>query len=180
MAASSSDADRLALWVHEHARAVRGYLLALVRRPEDADDLLQEVFRKAWLTRENYEERGQERAYLLRIADRLVCDRGRKDRSQKSGREVNLDEDGWSSVEPAATDEMPDERLLRDEWRVELAEALEALTESQKRVLFLRYYGELDFAAIAEQVSQPLSTVLSHCRRGLEALRKILNQKDPT
>jgi RNA polymerase sigma-70 factor, ECF subfamily len=163
--------NRLQRWVREHGRAVRGYLLALVRRPEDADDLLQEVFRKAWLARERYEDRGQERAYLMRIADHLACDRARK----KS--EVQLDGDGWNAVEPATTEANPAAGLEQEEWRSELQGALESLSEQQKRVLLLRYYGELEFAAIAEQLSLPLGTVLSHGHRGLAALRKLLTKE---
>ncbi len=164
--------NRLQRWVREHSRAVRGYLLAFVRRPQDADDLLQEVFRKAWLARDRYEERGQERAYLMRIADRLACDRLRK-----KG-EVQLDDAGWSAVEPATAEMDPAAILEGAEWRSELQGALELLSEQQRRVLLLRYYGGLEFAAIAEQLSLPLGTVLSHGHRGLAALRKLLTKEE--
>src|SRR3954463_2200322 len=75
---------RLARWVREHGAAVRGYLLGLVRRADVADDLLQEVFQRAWQARDRYEDQGYERAFLLRIADRLVIDKSRRSR-----REVN-------------------------------------------------------------------------------------------
>src|SRR3954463_6933867 len=101
--------DRMARWGHEHARAIRGYLLGVVRRTADADDLVQETFRRAWQARERYREQGQERAYLLRIADRLACDRLRQ-----RGREVQLDDDGWQAREPRNTDE-PHLRLDRAE-----------------------------------------------------------------
>jgi RNA polymerase sigma-70 factor (ECF subfamily) len=163
--------DRLARWVREHAVAVRGYLLALVRHPHDADDLLQEVFRKAWQARQRYEERGEERAYLLRIADRLVCDRGRK------RQEVQLATEGWRECEPTSAELSPTELFYREEWRQQLATALDTLNDAQKRVLLLRYFGELEFAAIAEQLQLPLGTVLSHCHRGLQSLRKMLAEK---
>ena len=172
MTAPLSSADeRLARWVREHARAVRGYVLALLRRPEDADDVLQDVFRKAWEARDRYEDRGQERAYLLRIADRLVCDRARK-----SGREVHLDTPGWQGVEPHAEETDVSALVAHEEWRQQLAGALEKLSDAQKRVLLLRYFGNLEFAVIAERMGSPLGTVLSHCRRGLAALRKILTE----
>jgi RNA polymerase sigma-70 factor (ECF subfamily) len=163
--------QRLQRWVREHGRAVRGYLLALVRRPEDADDLLQEVFRKAWLARERYDERGQERAYLMRIADRLACDWRRKKR------EVQLNGDDWKAVEPT-TAANATVALEQEEWRGELQGALDSLSEQQQRVLLLRYYGELEFPAIAEQLALPLGTVLSHCHRGLAALRKLLTKEE--
>ena len=68
---------------------------------------------------------------------------------------------------------------LRAESPTELAVALNSLSPMQRRVLLMRYYGGLEFADIAEQCSAPLGTVLSHCRRGLQTLRKLLTEKMP-
>lgn len=161
--------DRLAQWVHDHARAVRGYLLGWVRKPDVADDLLQEVFRRAWQAADRYREEGTPRAYLLRIADRLVIDRARR-----SGTEQTIDDNTWRAFEPLAEQSDPSADLTRKETEVALQAAMEELTAPQRRVLLLRYYGDLSFAAIAEETGMPLGTVLSHCRRGLERLRTLM------
>src|SRR5262245_56857716 len=166
------DADsglRVARWVAAHGRAVRGYLLGMVRRQDAADDLLQEVFRRAWQFRDGYRDEGRERAYLLRIADRLVVDR-----SRRLGREINVDEETWQSIEPAAFAGSPEEVLVEMETSAELATALDRLTPAQRRVLLLRYFGELTFEEIATALDCPLGTALSHCRRALLNLRKLL------
>src|SRR5688572_3075329 len=113
--AGQSGEERLSQWVREHARAVRGYLLGMVRRPDVADDLLQDVFQRAWQARERYRDEGHERAYLLRIADRLVIDR-----SRQLGREINVNDLKWQGVEPAAEGEMPLDDLARHETNEEL------------------------------------------------------------
>jgi DNA-directed RNA polymerase specialized sigma24 family protein len=41
-------------------------------------------------------------------------------------------------------------------------------------VLLLRFYGQMSFVEIAEEIGCPLGTTLSHCRRGLETLRTLL------
>lgn len=169
----SSDAERWAQWSQRHGRAVRGYLLALVRRHDLADDLTQEVFCRAWQARDRYREQGSARAYLLRIADRLVCDRGRK-----SGREINLNDDDWRQVEPQERAAAPADTLARQEISKQLAAALDGLSPQHRRVLLLRYYGELSFAEIAATMECPLNTVLSHCHRGLIALRGLLVETD--
>jgi RNA polymerase sigma-70 factor (ECF subfamily) len=161
--------DRIARWVREHGRAVRGYLLGMVRRVDAADDLLQEVFQRAWQSRDRYREEGHERAFLLRIADRLVIDR-----SRRLGVEVNVDEATWQDVEPPARAEQPLEAMARGETADELAAALERLTTAQRRVLLLRFFGDLTFEEIASSLGCPLGTALSHCRRGLLAMRKQL------
>jgi RNA polymerase sigma-70 factor (ECF subfamily) len=149
--AGKSGEERLAAWVREHARAVRGYLLGMVRRPDVADDLLQEVFQRAWQARERYREEGYERAYLLRIADRLVIDR-----SRQLGREINVSEVQWQEVEPADDGELPLDGLTRHETSEELSAALEQLSSAQKRVLLLRYFGDLTFEEIAGALDCPL------------------------
>jgi RNA polymerase sigma-70 factor, ECF subfamily len=161
--------DRLSQWVRDHGPAVRGYLLALVRRHDLADDLLQEVYRRAWQARHRYRETGAARSYLLRIADRLVLDFRRK----RQG-EINVDAASWEQLEPADGEGEPFEMLARDEAGQRLTEVLDQLSEPQRRVLLLRYYGELSFAEIAEALGAPLNTVLSHGHRGLQAMRKLL------
>lgn len=168
------DHERFAAWGQEHTLAVWGYLLAMTRRTDVADDLIQEVFCKAWQARSRYREEGNARAYLMRIADRLIIDRGRK-----LGKEVNLDADDWQKIEPESTADSPPQSLDGVETAGRLSEALRRLTPMQNRVLLLRYYGQLSFREIAETVERPLNTVLSHCRRGLQALREILVEENP-
>jgi RNA polymerase sigma-70 factor (ECF subfamily) len=171
MAGPQHDAELLSRWVREHSRAVRGFLLGLVRRHDVADDLLQDVFQRAWQARGSYEDRGRERSYLLKIADRLVCDRARR-----LGVETTVDDAAWRELEPSGDEHSPlDELASRDTSR-ELARGLDRLSPAQRRVLLLRYYGELEFAEIARQMEIPLNTALSHARRGLLALKRTLTE----
>lgn len=174
MSRQTRDHQRFTAWRREHGQAVRGYLLAMVRRVDRADDLTQEVFCRAWQARRGYREQGNARAYLLRIADRLVCDGARK-----AGREITLDEENWKRIEPASPAAEPAETLIRAEAAGQLAAALDSLSPAQRRVLLLRYYGQLSFAEIAEIIHCPLNTTLSHCRRGLITLRKLLVENAP-
>lgn len=168
-----NDEQRFVQWVQEHGKAVRGFLWASARRPDVVDELTQEVFCRAWQARSSYREQGAARAYLLRIADRLACDR-----SRHNGQQVNLDHDGWQQCEPLSRIADPSSSAARAEQRALLAEALDRLTAQQRRVLLLRYYGQLSFKEIAEQIGCPLNTALSHCRRGLETLQTLLVEKE--
>jgi RNA polymerase sigma factor (sigma-70 family) len=81
-------------------------------------------------------------------------------------------------VEPAQPAAAPEEALARAEMSRQLAATLDSLSEPQRRVLLLRYYGELSFAEIATMLECPVSTALSHCHRGLQTLRKLLVETD--
>ena len=166
------DDERLSQWVREHGRAVRGYVFGLVRRLDVAEDVTQEVFRRAWQAREAYQEHGTPRAYLLKIADRLVCDRARRLKP-----EVNWDAETWDQHEPAAADDEPSHELSQAEAVQHLTQALDCLPPPQRRVLLLRFYGDMGFVEIAATLNCPLNTALSHCHRGLATLRKLLAEK---
>jgi RNA polymerase sigma-70 factor (ECF subfamily) len=161
--------QRFEEWVREHGKAVRGFLLALVRRGDVADDLCQEVFCRAWEGRERYAEQGKTRAYLLQIANRLVVDRGRRNEPRS-----NLDDDAWRACEPSSHAPGPSQSAERNEQVRLLHSALDRLAPMQQRVLLLRFFGQMDFQEIADTLQTPLNTALSHCRRGLESLRKLL------
>jgi RNA polymerase sigma-70 factor, ECF subfamily len=170
---NTDEEQRFADWVHEHGKAVRGFLWASVRRVDVAEELTQEVFCRAWQARSAYREQGNARAYLLRIADRLACNCNRR-----NGTYVNLDSDGWKQFEPVGLTSDPPAAAMRTEENDLLAAALEQLSPPQRRVLLLRYYGQFSFIEIAEVIGCPLNTTLSHCRRGLEALRALLVEKE--
>ncbi len=146
----------------------------MVRRQDMADDLTQEVFCRAWQAKDRYQEQGTARAYLLRIADRLVVDHYRQ-----CGRELNLSDEGWKQVEPSEHAKTPEDVLTQEEMSRQLAATLDNLSLHQRRVLLLRYYGELPFGDIAAMMECPLGTVLSHCHRGLQTLRRVLVETDP-
>jgi len=168
-----TDQQRFAAWVCDHGSAVRGFLLGMVRDAGRADELTQEVFCRAWQARQRYQETGAARGYLMRIADRLACDTAR-------GRQpvVHLDDSGWRQVEPASRDAGPEAMAMRAEQAALLAAALDALSDVQRRVVLLRYFGQMSFAEIAAALAAPLNTVLSHCHRGLQTLRTILSSDD--
>lgn len=161
-------AEQLDRWVADHGRAVFGYVRSLLCDEHLAQDIVQEAFARAWIARSRYVESGHVRSYLFRIADRLVCDFRRTKR-----RERTIGEPEWLTHEPIDED-APPARIAQDEDCVALDDAMRSLTDAQRRTLLLRYYSELSFAEIARILDCPLNTVLSHCRRGLLALRRLL------
>jgi RNA polymerase sigma-70 factor, ECF subfamily len=164
--------DRLTRWVREHGGVVRGFLLARVHDEHVADDLLQEVFYRAWKARDRYRDDGKERSYLLCIADRLACDRVRRGR-----REQTLPDETWRNEGPESADPSPPESLDCAESKTILNDALGRLSEPQRRTLLLRYFGQMEFHEIGRTLGIPLSTALSHARRGLLALKRLLSEK---
>lgn len=50
--------ERFADWVRTHGEAVRGFIFARVRRPDAVEDMVQEVFCRAWEAKDRYQEQG--------------------------------------------------------------------------------------------------------------------------
>lgn len=164
--------QQIAQWAALYGAAVRGYILSMVRKPELADDLSQEVFLRAWKSFDQYTEQGEAKAFLMKIAYRTVCNSRRK-----TVWEVSVDDETWSGIEPADVSKTPEQSARQKELGGELSRILDKLSESEKRVLTLRYYGEMKFNEIADLMELPLNTVLSHAHRGLAKMRDLMTNE---
>ena len=165
--------EQITTWTAQYGGLVRGYLMSMVRRAGVADDLSQEVFLRAWKGLDLYAEQGEAKAYLMKIAYRVVCNAKRR-RSM----EVNVDDETWTAVEPIDAKADPARNVHQTELNATLSAVLDQLSEAEKKVLTLRYFGEMKFNEIADLIELPLNTVLSHARRGLTKMRDIMQKNN--
>jgi len=156
-----------------------GYLLRLVGRREDAEDLLQEVFLRLVRAMEGYRHDGQLTAYLFRIATNVVRDwhRRRKVRPrQVSGSEVVDAEQGMGLEGQLAGDgPAPDASMIQSERAEALNSALARLPDEQRQVILLRHFSQMPFGEIADLLQCPVGTVLARAHRGLKRLRELID-----
>ena len=166
----SDDKDlQITEWINLYGSSVRGYVLGMVRRADIADDICQDVFIRAWQNLESYQEQGEARAYLMKIAYRLVCNSRRR-----ADREVCVDDQTWEGIQPEDGADNPYQTAARTDTGVALNKILNKLSPLEKRILLLRYYGQLKFNEIADLTDTPINTVLSHAHRGLKKLRELM------
>ena len=165
--------EQITRWTAQYGGLVRGYLMSMVRRADVAGDLSQEVFLRAWKGLDLYAEQGEAKAYLMKIAYRVVCNAKRR-RSM----EVNVDDETWTAVEPIDAKADPARNVHQTELNATLSAVLDQLSEAEKKVLTLRYFGEMKFNEIADLIEMPLNTVLSHARRGLARMREIMQKNN--
>ena len=130
----------------------------------DAEELVQQVFVRAWKGREGFNpERGSLGAWLLGISRRLIADRyASLDRDRKV---ISAAE----SIAPPPTDVKSSDRVVD---RVVVGNELNRLPPEQRMVLRLAFYGDLSHSEIAATTGLPVGTVKSHIRRALIHLRK--------
>jgi RNA polymerase sigma-70 factor (ECF subfamily) len=167
--AQAGDADAFSALVAEHQQFAFNLALRVVGDPNEAEDVAQEAFVRAWLALANFRGQAQFRTWLYRIVTNLCCNRLPR-----------LRRDLLAMGEEAAG-HIPDERDLdpassveAEERRAFLHQQIEALPESYRLVVSLRYQQELSYEEIASILSLPVGTVKTGLFRARARLRDAL------
>lgn len=166
---------RYAELVDRYQRQITNYVCRMLGNYEDAVDLSQDVFLKAYQALDTYKPRYPFAAWLFRIARNAAIDEIRRKRLQT----VSLDEPidvGDGTVERQVDAEVPgpEGRLLTSEFRGRVADAIEQLPDKYREPIVLRHAGELSYDEIAEALELPIGTVKTRIFRAREQLRRSL------
>ncbi|MCX6909832.1 MAG: RNA polymerase sigma factor [Verrucomicrobia bacterium] len=156
----AGDTEAFAALVERHQSAVYTHMLRMVRRPEDAMDLTQESFVKAFKYMAHYNPRWAFKTWLMTIATNTAINFIQKRRLQT----VSFEEVG----EPVA----PPARNHAKELEPALLAALARLPEKARAMFNLRYQEELSLAEIGAMLGESLVNVkvtLHRARRFLKA-----------
>ncbi|MEM7384655.1 MAG: RNA polymerase sigma factor [Verrucomicrobiota bacterium] len=148
-----------------YASRLYGFLLTLVKDEPLARDLLQDVFVKVARSEDFLEGVVEERPFLFRVARNTALDFMRKRAVRNRVRR-----DLAASVDLFARTEDPDS----SEFRSRLSEALAALPEEQRSVVFLRLWGGETVDGIAGICGVSANTAASRYRYGIDKMRKQL------
>ena len=173
--AKAGDQGAFEQLVLDNQNKVYSLALRMVNDREEADDLAQEAFLKAWQGLPSFQGDSSFSTWVYRLATNVCIDFLRK---QKRRREVepalslNDEESGWT--EPADWDQDPQRYLERAERGQALARGLEALSDHHRQVLVLRELSGLSYQEIGQALGLDIGTVKSRIARSRLALRKIL------
>ena len=170
MAAGGREA--FSLFYDRYAPLVYPLIVRIVRERADAADVLQEVFWESWRGAGTYDPaRGTPEAWIVMRARTRAIDKVRSVRRRGETFVMPLDNAG-----AAATPNSGDDPAERAEDRGVILGALAQLPEPQREVIELAYYGGLTQTEIAERIKQPLGTVKTRIRTGLERLRTMVKR----
>ena len=135
-----------------------------------AEEVLQDIFYQLWRTAANFDAaRGSLPAWLMVTARNRAIDRlRRRNRATQSGDEQ------WSNRPPAAPLNLETE-MARKEAVERVRSAFAALAPSQRETIELAYFEGLTQTEIAARTREPLGTVKTRMRSGLQILREMLN-----
>lgn len=170
--AKRGDQDAFGQLVLEHQNKVYTLCVHMAGR-EEAEDLAQEAFLKAWRSLDSFREESSFATWMHRLTTNICLDHLRRQTKRQNLNAVSLDdEEEWT--EPADPGADPHEQLERSERGRALAAALRGLPDHHRQVLVMREIGGLSYQEIAQSLSADVGTVKSRISRAREQLRKIL------
>jgi len=152
--------------VERYQHSVINLSYRFLRNKEEAEDMTQETFLKAYLSAHRYQPTTKFSAWLFKIAVNSCLNRLRdKKKFSFSRLEENL---------PAPAMDQPDNCLERDQLKGLVREAIDSLPENQRTVILLNQYEEFSYQEMARMLDCSVSAVESRLFRAKENLRKVL------
>jgi RNA polymerase sigma-70 factor (ECF subfamily) len=152
------DTDAFNLLVRQWEKPIYNFIVRMIGDREEAMDLCQEAFMKAYRELNTLKDLDRFSAWLYRIAHNTCFSRLRKDQGKTF---VELEPETRATWMPIET-------------RLAVEKALQHLPEDQREVVVLKVFQNLKFEEIAAIQGAPISTVKSRLYMGFEKLRSIL------
>ena len=166
--AKQGDTGAFEQLVNQHSQYVYNLALRLLNDPQEAEDLAQEAFIRAWKALPRFREDARFTTWLYRIVTNLCYNRMPRLKSELEA--VDPDEDvvlpaGGPSVEA---------NIMNAETKDYLHEAILSLPENYKLLITLRHLQGLSYQEIADSTGLPLGTVKTGIFRARRHLKEIL------
>jgi RNA polymerase sigma-70 factor (ECF subfamily) len=158
--------DAFDLIVERHRRSVYQLCFRFVGNHEDASDLSQDVFLRAYRGLRSFRGQASLATWLYRIGVNVCLNRV----SVKVPAQVSIDEREHEDTRA----ESPTQRLLRDERAVRVRAAIAQLPRKQRITLILRMYQEMSHQEIADVLGSSVGAVKANFFHALGNLKKLL------
>ncbi len=149
----------------------------LVGTREEAEDLVQQTYERAFRSWRQFTPGTNMRAWLLRILTNLNIDRGR--RQQRSPQTTSLDTEAgdyflYNKLEAQSPDGADEDRVLERLSQDSIVDALAEVPHDFRDVIVLVDIGDFSYADAAQILDIPIGTVMSRLHRGRRILKKNL------
>ncbi|MEJ5250635.1 MAG: sigma-70 family RNA polymerase sigma factor [Chthonomonadetes bacterium] len=159
-------------------RRIYQYIRQMVPTAEDAEDLTQEVYLRAWSGLKSLQASEAFWVWLHRIARNAVLDRGKRARLDSVSLETaySRDEDDEAeSLEIVDWSSNPERVVFTEATQEAVRQAIRSLPEIHREVVTMHHLEGMEVSEIAQVLGVPKNTVLSRLARAREALRRKLS-----
>ncbi len=175
--AAKGDREAYRVLVEKYQNRVYSLVLSMTKSREDAEDIVQESFVKAYLSLKNFRGDSSFYTWIYRVAYNMAIDFQR--RNSRRGEVLSspkLNEDGQESraLEAVATDGNPEESAERKQLAESLGKAMSQLSEEHRTVVMLREVDGMSYSEIADVLGLSQGTVMSRIHYAKKYLQKAL------
>ena len=160
-----------------HGAAMYSLARSIVSEPADAEEVVADAFLQIWRGSPPYDRgRASVGAFLAVVTRSRALDMVRAQRRRGAAEERAAAWDGGGlAVALSTSDPAPDRVLELHETSALVRRALDELPEAQREVILLAYFGGYSQTEIAARLSEPLGTVKTRVRTGMQKLRDALS-----
>ncbi|MBQ4575555.1 MAG: sigma-70 family RNA polymerase sigma factor [Clostridia bacterium] len=180
--AVSGDKEAFGELVRAYESMVYNTAMQALRNAEDAYDVSQEVFIKAWRSLGSFRGESKFSTWIYRITCNQIKDyiRAKSRHAAISLSEYDSEEDTEKETDIPDTDRsvMPEEVYLRDELRDTVREAIASMSEDHRQIIVLRDIEGYSYEEIAEMLGLGIGTVKSRINRARNAVKEFLIKRN--
>ncbi|HLU90153.1 MAG TPA: sigma-70 family RNA polymerase sigma factor [Cyclobacteriaceae bacterium] len=179
-AVKEKDQQAYATLMKRYKKAVYFMILKMIRDADDAEDLTMEAFAKAFRNLHKFKKDYTFSTWLFRIATNNAIDFIRKKKLKTMSLNNTLTDDGGNAVNIDIEDDEnnPQDEFIRSQ-RVEMVRIfVDKLPAKYRKLVKLRYFDELSYEEIAQELDKPLGTVKAQLHRSRELLYEIAQGKN--
>lgn len=166
------DRQAFGIFYDRYASLVFTFAMRILRDRSAAEDILQEVFLQAWREAGSYDQdRGSPEAWIITMSRSRGIDKLRSIRRRERSF-VSIEDPSGAEYEGKV-----ESGAMASEARLMVNSALAQLPEAQRKVLEMAYFDGLTQSEIAARLKEPLGTVKTRMRTGMERLREFFRTK---
>lgn len=169
----SGETEAFEQLVLEHQKNVYNLALRMVGNPDDAYDMSQEAFIKAFNSLKSFRGESKFSVWLYRLTSNVCIDFLRK-RKRRSELSLTEDDEEGGQIELADSRFTPESEVEKNELREAVKSGIESLPEDYRSVIVLREINGLSYEEIAEVTGLEAGTVKSRLFRARKRLCSLL------
>ncbi|MBO6571181.1 sigma-70 family RNA polymerase sigma factor, partial [bacterium] len=173
---AQKDPVALSLLYDQYNRLLFGLLVSILKKKTEAEDILQEVFSTIWEKADQFDpDRGTGYTWIVSLTRNKGIDRLRsKVYKEQKKQSTSLDNDDVYYPLYSSENNPLEDTILSDRADM-VRNALQQISEKQRKVIEISYFSGLSQSEISEEYDIPLGTVKTRMRDGMMKLRDILS-----
>lgn len=174
--ALAQDIDAFGELIERYQEKLTRYILRISYfSPAEAEEILQEVFLKAWKNLNDFDQSLSFSSWIYRITHNHTISQFRKSKSRGQDKQINLDD---QLFQIKSHDEELGEQFDKKMQADAVKEALQEMSDQYREVLILRYFEDKSYDEISDILKKPMGTVATLVNRAKKQFQEKYRMMD--